>query len=162
MGPRIQPGRGVDRGDSFILEQFADAEDVIGVAHGDATVQVVGAHDYGDAGSGFGSIAALSLGDQAAFGDAAAHQVIASDAALAVMRILGGASGGDHYRRYSALEQIKSVIQAGAQYWRGPPGILGSSKNHNGVRRMNFLPGSSFNDFDGCSYAAAVPAGQRQ
>ena len=152
MGARVEPGRGVDRGDSLVFEQFADAEDVIGVAHGDATVQVVGTHDYGDAGSGFGSIAALGLGDQAAFGNAAAHQVIASDAALAVMRILGGTSGGDQYRRYSALEQIKSVVQTGAQYWRGPPGILGSSENDNGVRRMNFLLGSGLNDFNRCSY----------
>src|ERR1700678_3573834 len=39
----------VDGTDAFVLQQFADTKHVIGVADGDAAVQSVGTHDYGDA-----------------------------------------------------------------------------------------------------------------
>src|ERR1700691_4079910 len=48
--------------DSLMLKQFADAEDVIGIADRDTTVHVVGAHDDSDQLRGLRRIRGMSLG----------------------------------------------------------------------------------------------------
>ena len=48
---------------------------------------MIGAHDDGDALGGFGGIVSLRFGNQMPLADAAALKVVASDAALAELRI---------------------------------------------------------------------------
>ncbi len=112
---RVWARRDVNRMHSFILEQLADAEDVIGVADRDATVQAVGAHDDGDAFGGLGCIAALRFGNEAALWDAVMHEVIAADPTFTKRRVEGGSAGGDDYGRQSAMEDIKRVVKASSQ-----------------------------------------------
>src|SRR5579863_1175645 len=132
----VGPRRDVNRGEAFVLKQFADAEDVIGVTHRDAAVQSVGAHDDGYAAGGLGGIGALSFGNESVFRDAALAQIVFADSAFAETGIGGRAAGSDHHRRQMLLVKIEGVIEAGAQHWRGTAGIFRRSEDHDGVGGM--------------------------
>src|SRR5579859_763014 len=149
MRAKVRSGRGVDRSDSFMLEQFADAEDVVGIAHGHATAQAVGAHNDGDADRRLRRIAALSLCDEAALGDSMFSQVIAAHSPFAEYGIGSSSTRGNDDRRYSAMKEIEGVIKAGFQYRRGTTGVFRCSENHNGGNRMD-LPGGGGNDDPAC------------
>src|ERR1700736_2021602 len=105
--PRVRTGRDVDGSNAFVLQKFADAEYVISVADGDATVQSVGAHDDADAHGGLGRIPALRFSDQAALGNAVAHQVIAAHAALTEGRIGGSTTRRNDDWCHAAVEHFE-------------------------------------------------------
>src|ERR1700692_15587 len=95
-GPRIWPRRHVDRANAFVLQQFADAENVIRVADRDATMQAVGAHDDRAALRGYRGVPPLGLANQRALGNAALAQVRLAHSAFAESRVPRRASGGDY------------------------------------------------------------------
>jgi hypothetical protein len=55
------------------------------------------------------------------------------------MGIVSVATGGDHYRRNSALEQLISVVEAGAVHRRRPAGIFGGSKDNDGICMLRMI-----------------------
>src|SRR5437879_6221454 len=59
---RVRPGRHVHGTDALVLEQSLDAEYVIGVADGHATVQSVGAHDHSYTHGRLSSVGTLGFG----------------------------------------------------------------------------------------------------
>ena len=113
--PRIGPWRHVHRADAFVLKQLSNTKNVIRVAHGDATVQAIGAHDDGNAACGFRSVRSLGFGDERAFWDSALLQVRHANTTFAECRIVGSASSSDYDRGEMALVQLKRVIEPGTQ-----------------------------------------------
>src|SRR5882762_6433781 len=73
----VGPGGGVD-GDAVGLEHALDAEDVVGIADGNAVFESAGVEDAGNAMGGFGGVGALGFRNQAGFGDAAMDAVLRS------------------------------------------------------------------------------------
>ena len=138
-GPRIRARRHVDRCNAFVLQQFADAENVVGIADRDATVQPVGAHDHAYPDGRFRRVMALRFRDQAAFRDAMLHQIVAPDASFTERRIRSRAASSNHDRCDAAVEDIESVIEPGSQHWRWTAGILGRTEDDDCIRRMDFL-----------------------
>jgi hypothetical protein len=59
--------------------------------------------------------------------------------AFAVVRILAGAASRNNDWRYSMLEQIEGVIEAGAEYRRRAAVVLRGSKDDDSVRGLLLL-----------------------
>src|SRR5579862_3979152 len=124
---------------SFVLQQLADAENMVCIADRDATVHVIGAHNHADSFGGLGGIGALSFGDEIRVRNPAMHQVIVPHAAFAVTGVGGRAASGDDYRSEALLKQIKRMVKTEAVHRGGSARILGSAEDDDGVRGMNFL-----------------------
>ncbi len=121
---------------AFMFEQFPDAKYVIGVADGNASMQMVGAHDHGDALGGLCGIGTRGFGNQIGFGDAAVHEVVVADSAFAEAGIGGETSRGDDDRSQATMEEVESVIETGPKYRRWPAVVLGRAKNYDSVGGM--------------------------
>src|SRR5208282_6073083 len=116
---RTGPGRHIHWTDSLILEQSLDAEDVIRVADGNATVQPIGAHDNRDAYCRLSRVRTLRLGDQVAFRNSAALKIIAAHAAFTEAGIGGGPAGGNYNGSNAFLKKIEGMIKPRPQHRRG-------------------------------------------
>src|SRR5580700_11494792 len=66
---RVGPGRNIDRTYTLVLQQSLDAEHVICVTDGDATVESVGPHDHSHPQRRLSRVGTLRLSDQAALRD---------------------------------------------------------------------------------------------
>lgn len=86
-----------------MLQKFSDAEDMVSVAHRDATTQTVGVHDHSHSHGRFRRIPTLRLRDQIAFRNATVHQVTLAHSPLAEMRIGGSTARSDNYGSYAAV-----------------------------------------------------------
>lgn len=122
-----------------MLQQLPDAKYMVGIAHSDTTAQAVGAHDYGDAYGGFGSVAALRLRNQIALRNSATLEVVMPHAAFAEVGIRRCAAGNNHNWRYSLPEEVKTVVKACPQHRRGMPGIFRRPEHDDGVRGPRLL-----------------------
>ncbi len=139
MRPRIRPRRNIDWPNAFPLQQLSNAEDMVGIADRDATVQAVGAHDDRDSHRRLRRIPPLSFGDQVTLRDAAMHEVIAAHAALAEVRIPGRAAGSNEDRSDAKPEKIKSMIEPGAEHRGRMAGIFGGAEDDDRIRAVHFL-----------------------
>jgi hypothetical protein len=122
-----------------MLQQFADAKHVVGIAYRNTTVQAIGTHDDTHARCRFRRIAPLGFGDQTALGHAVVHQVVEAYTPFTEFGVGGGASGRDHNWSGAVLEQFERMIEPGAQYRRRAPGIFRRAKHYDRIRWMNFL-----------------------
>src|ERR1035437_9057622 len=146
--PRIRARGYVYGSKAFVFQKLADAEDVVSVAHRDATAQAVRTHDHAHAHGGFRGIAALRLSDQAALRNTVPHQIIASNPTLAETGIASGAARSDNDRRHTAVEQVESVIEARPQNRRGAPRVFRRAENHDRIRWVDFLQRSGVHNLN--------------
>src|SRR5215469_739716 len=96
----------------LVLEQFANAKDVIRIAYRNATVKPIGVHDHCNSDGRLGGIAALRLGDDAALWNSMAHEVVFANAAFAEGGISCCAASCNYNRSYSAMKQVERMIEA--------------------------------------------------
>src|SRR5260370_16549004 len=124
MRTRPGPRREINGTDALMLQQALDAEHVIRVTDGHATVQPIGAHDHGHTHGRLSRVGTLSLCNQVALGDSAVLQIIVADAAFAEAGIGGSATGRDNYGCNALAKKIQSVLECRPQYRSGTPTIL--------------------------------------
>ena len=113
MWQRVWPGGNINWAHFLVFQQFANAEDVIGVADGDAAMKRVGPHNHGDAYRRFCRIATLGLGNEAALRDSVVHEVILAHATLGERWVGSGAACSDYDGSDSTMKQVERVIKAG-------------------------------------------------
>ena len=94
-----------------MLQQFPNAENMIGIADGDAAMQTVGAHDDRHPGRGLRRITPLGFGNQTTLGNPMPHKVVAPHATFAEDRIGGRTPGRDHHGSDALMKQIEGVIK---------------------------------------------------
>jgi hypothetical protein len=133
---------------SFVFQQLADAEHVILVTDGDATVHVVGSHDYCNPLRRLRSIGALRFGDEAGIGNSTMHQVFVTHATFAETGISRRAACGYDHGGNSSVEEFKGMIQASPVDRGRPSGVLGGAEDDDGIRVMEFLQRGLMDNLD--------------
>jgi hypothetical protein len=125
-----------------VLQQFADAENMIRITDRHATMHVIGAHDHPNPFGRLRGIGTLGFGNQVGVRNSAVHQVIVTDPAFVVSWVRGSPAAGDNHRSDASLKQLEGVVEAGTVHGRRTPGILRSAEDHDGIRGIEFLPRS--------------------
>ena len=75
-------------------------------------------------------------------------EVIASDSALAEIRVVGSTACRNHDRRQALCVQIVGMVEARSQNRRRMANVLGCAEDHNGVRGMQLLKARLAHDFE--------------
>src|SRR5271168_1943330 len=122
-----------------MLEQAADAEDMVGIANRDAAMHAVGPHDDSDSFGRLRGVRSLRFFNQAGVGNSTMHQIIVANAAFAKAGVEGRSAGGDDHRSELALKQIEGVVEARAIDRRRTARVFRRAKYSNRIRRMQFL-----------------------
>src|ERR1700685_2244871 len=124
---------------SFVLEQLANAKNVIRITHRHTTVHVIGSHDHGNTFGGLRRVRTLGFLDQVRVRDPAMHQVIVAHPAFAVTGIRRRPAGRNDHGSNALFKQVEGMIEAGPVYGRRATGILRRAEDYESVGGMDFL-----------------------
>src|SRR5262252_3725839 len=115
-----------------MLQQLANAKDVILITHCQAAAHMVRSHNHCHTLRRMCRICPLSLGDQASLWDSAMHQIIMAHPTFTVSGISCSSSGGDNHRCQSVLKKLERMIETGTINRRRPPCVFSRTEHNNG------------------------------
>src|SRR5579885_2458592 len=127
--------------DPGLLQHLFYAENMITVAHHDATGQVAALHDFADGGDALGGALAFRLDQNGLGGNAAPAQVGAPDLAFGIDGVAAGAAGGEDERREAAQVEEQRVVEARLEHRRRAAAIFGGAQDDNDVSRLGLVSG---------------------